>query len=62
MNGFRGGIPRPIWNFLGSLSQAILVGIMLVGRSGVATAEKITRGETGSRSAQSHQGARLLMT
>ena len=31
----RGGIPRPIGNFPESLSQAILVGIMLVGRLGV---------------------------
>ena len=30
----RGGIPRPIGNFPESLSQAILVGIMLVGRLG----------------------------
>ena len=32
---FRGGIPRPIGDFPESLSQAILVGIMLVGRLGV---------------------------
>ena len=32
----RGGIPRPIGNFLESLSQAILAGILLVGRLGVA--------------------------
>ena len=31
----RGGIPRPKGNFPESLSQAILVGIMLVGRLGV---------------------------
>ena len=31
----RGGIPRPIGYFPESLSQAILVGIMLVGRLGV---------------------------
>ena len=31
----RGGTPRPIGNFLESSSQAILVGIMLVGRLGV---------------------------
>ena len=31
----RGGIPRPIGNFLESLSQVILVGIMLVGRLGI---------------------------
>ena len=31
----RGGIPRPIGNFPESLSQAILVGIILVGKSGV---------------------------
>ena len=31
----RGGIPRPLGNFLESLSQAILVGITLVGRLGV---------------------------
>ena len=31
----RGGIPRPIGNFPESLSQAILVGIILVGRLGV---------------------------
>ena len=31
----RGGIPRPIGDFPESLSQAILVGIMLVGRLGV---------------------------
>ena len=31
----RGGIPRPIGDFPESLSQAILVGVMLVGRSGV---------------------------
>ena len=31
----RGGIPRPIGDFLESLSQAILVGIMLVGGLGV---------------------------
>ena len=31
----RGGSPRPIWNFLESLSQAILVGIMLVRRLAV---------------------------
>ena len=33
----RGGIPRPIGNSPESLSQAILVGIILVGRSGVDT-------------------------
>ena len=31
----RGGIPRPTGNFPESSSQAILVGIMLVGRLGV---------------------------
>ena len=31
----RGGIPRPIGDFPESLSQAMLVGIMLVGRLGV---------------------------
>ena len=31
----RGGIPRPIGNFSESLSQSILVGIILVGRLGV---------------------------
>ena len=31
----RAGIPRPTGNFPESLSQAILVGIMLVGRLGV---------------------------
>ena len=31
----RGGIPRPMGNFPESLSQALLVGIMLVGRLGV---------------------------
>ena len=31
----RGGIPRPMGNFPESLSQAILVGVMLVGRLGV---------------------------
>ena len=31
----RGGIPRPIVDFPESLSHAILVGIMLVGRLGV---------------------------
>ena len=31
----RGGIPRPIGNFPKSLSQAILVGIIVVGRLGV---------------------------
>ena len=32
----RGGIPRPTWNFPESLTQAILVGEMLVGRLGVS--------------------------
>ena len=32
----RGGIPRPIGNFPENLSQAIFVGIMLVGRLGVS--------------------------
>ena len=32
---FRGRIPRPIGDFLESLSRAILVGIMLVGRLGI---------------------------
>ena len=32
----RGGIPRPKGNFPESLSQAILVGIILVGRLGVS--------------------------
>ena len=32
----RGGIPRPVGNFPESLSQAILVGIILAGRSGVS--------------------------
>ena len=32
---FWGGIPRPIGDFPESLSQAILVGIILVGRLGV---------------------------
>ena len=31
----RGGIPRPIGHFPESLSQAMLVGVMLVGRLGV---------------------------
>ena len=31
----RGGIPRPMGNFLESSSQAILEGIILVGRFGV---------------------------
>ena len=31
----RGGIPRPVGNLPESLSQAILVGIILVGRLGV---------------------------
>ena len=31
----RGGIPRPMGNFPESLSQAILVGVILVGRLGV---------------------------
>ena len=31
----RGGIPRPMGNLPESLSQAMLVGIMLVGKSGV---------------------------
>ena len=31
----RGGIPRPIGDFLESLSRAMLVGTMLVGRLGV---------------------------
>ena len=31
----RGGIPRPIGDFPDSLSQAMLVGVMLVGRLGV---------------------------
>ena len=31
----RGGIPRPIGNLPESLGQAILVGVMLVGRLGV---------------------------
>ena len=31
----RGGIPRPVGNLPESLSQAMLVGIMLVGRLGV---------------------------
>ena len=31
----RGGIPRPIGDFPEGLSQAILVGIMLVGKLGV---------------------------
>ena len=33
----RGGIPRPIGNVPESLSQAILVGMILVGRSGVVS-------------------------
>ena len=32
---FRGGIPRPIGKFPESLSQAMLVGVMFVGRLGV---------------------------
>ena len=35
----RGGVPRPIGNFPESLSQAILVGVMLVGRLGVVGVE-----------------------
>ena len=35
MLNLRGGIPRPIGDFPESLSQAMLVGIMLVGRLGV---------------------------
>ena len=31
----RGGIPRPIGDFLESLSQSILLGMILVGRLGV---------------------------
>ena len=33
----RGGIPRPIGNFPEGLTQAMLVGIMLVGGLGVTT-------------------------
>ena len=44
----RGGIPRPIGDFPESLSQAMLVGIMLVGRLGVSKPEK---GRSGSPSA-----------
>ena len=36
---FRGEIPRPIGDFPESLSQAMLVGIILVGRLGVATGD-----------------------
>ena len=32
----RGGISRPLGNFLESLSQAMLVGTMLVGRLGIS--------------------------
>ena len=35
----RGGIPRPVGDFAESLSQAILAGMMLVGRLGVAARE-----------------------
>ena len=44
----RVGIPRPIGNFLGSLSQQTLAGIVLVGRSGVARSSLLQaqRGET----------------
>ena len=37
----RGGIPRPIGNFPKSLSQAMLVGTMLVGRLGVVLISNI---------------------
>ena len=36
----RGGIPWPMGDFLESLSQAILVGVMLVGRLGVPVSVK----------------------
>ena len=36
----RGGIPRPIGDFPEILSQAILVGIMLVGRLGVGATKR----------------------
>ena len=39
----RGGIPRPIGSFPKSLSQAILAGIILVGRLGVRQASKTSR-------------------
>ena len=35
----RGGIPRPMRDFPESLSRAMLVGVMLVGRLGVRTSE-----------------------
>ena len=54
---FRGGISRPIGNFPESLSQAILVVIILVGRLGIGL-----RGLTSSRTSPLASGwSRVLM-
>ena len=39
----RGGVPRPIGDSLESLTQAMLVGVMLVGGLGVAHSRRVHR-------------------
>ena len=66
----RGGIPRPMGKLPESLSQAILVGIMLVGRFGVSLLIITSDLETNEVDPRSHlitpcqciQGVRLLET
>ena len=45
----RGGIPRPVGDFSESLSQGILVGIILVGRLGVPRSPRQGRPDDGSK-------------
>ena len=42
----RGGIPRPMGDFPESLSQAMLVEVMLVGRLGVQSASQVQSRDT----------------
>ena len=51
----RAGIPRPMGNFLESLSQAILVGIMLVGRLGVSRHVQTVRLTSRARVSSMHK-------
>ena len=52
---YRGGIPRPIGDFLESLTQAMLVGVMLVGR--LDARARVVRVSSGSPRAPALSGS-----
>ena len=57
-----GGIPRPIGDFPGSLNQAMLVGVMLVGRFGVRETRSSTSPSPRGGSEEGDQARRSLVS